>query len=336
MLTLPPLQTYPIILLIFLLLSAVAGWWVYADSRKRLGQGRWEVVAWSLGTVLALPIFLPIYLIAARPLGHLTVCSNCGWSTPSHRAICLHCGNAIAFDSPPAMWGLGEVIGLAIVFMVSLPVIAASVGIGRHPSLREISAFAIAQNLLFAALTVYVVRYRYRLALPALGIRFARWPTMGLLGLVVGAATIPTSIVAERVAVSALGAILGRARADAMASAEHARDVVMGVLRGPITMTEIALVIVLVCLVVPLGEEIFFRGFVYGALRQWGTTLALALSATFFAAVHQQAVHFLPIFVLGLILAIVYERTQSLLPGVIVHAVNNLVAILTVLNGWNI
>ncbi|MGH2436397.1 MAG: lysostaphin resistance A-like protein, partial [bacterium] len=69
---------------------------------------------------------------------------------------------------------------------------------------------------------------------------------------------------------------------------------------------------------------------------RWGLPIAVVLSSLFFSAVHQQIVHFLPIFVLGAVLAVVYERTRSLLPSVVIHGVNNVVAILSIYYDWNI
>ncbi|MBI3081845.1 MAG: CPBP family intramembrane metalloprotease [Gemmatimonadetes bacterium] len=51
---------------------------------------------------------------------------------------------------------------------------------------------------------------------------------------------------------------------------------------------------------------------------------------------HLELVHFLPIFVLGVVLAYTVERTQSLVPAIVIHGVNNVVAVLTTLYHWNI
>jgi membrane protease YdiL (CAAX protease family) len=80
--------------------------------------------------------------------------------------------------------------------------------------------------------------------------------------------------------------------------------------------------------IVPIGEEVFFRGLTYGALRQrLGRHAAVLTSAAFFALAHLQFVEFLPILILGSILAYLYEFTGSLVPGMIAHAVNNLAAL---------
>jgi len=320
----------------FLIGSALAATWVHLDHRARADGPRWERVAWWLGTLLALPIFLPIYLLAARPPGHLVRCPACGRPTVAHRAACQHCGNAIAFEPAPRIWGLGEVVGIGVVFMLALPVIAAALRLDDVPSLGELSVFAVAQNGLFVGLIVYVVRARYRLPLAAVGIRAERWPLWAAAGILAGGVSIPISMQAEELAITVIGLVVGRPAAEQMARQEHASDVLTGILQGPLTAAQLAWILVLVCALVPVGEELFFRGFVYGTLRRWGVAAAVGLSALFFAAVHQQLVHFLPIFLLGVILALLYERTGSLVPAVIVHAINNLVAILAVLRHWNI
>lgn len=320
----------------FVIVSALAAAWVYIDYRARGDGPLWERIAWWLGTLLALPIFLPIYLIAARPPGRIVRCPSCGRPTVTHRAACRHCGNAIAFEPSPAIWGLGEVVGISLVFMLALPVIAAALGLESTPSLAALSAFALAQNVLFVALAAYVVRGRYGLPLAALGIHRDRWPLWLAVGIVAGGLAIPVSVQVENLSIVLVGLVVGRGRAEAMAEQEHLSDLLAGILRGPLSAVQLGWILLLVCVVVPIGEEIFFRGFVYGTLRRWGVAMATGLSAVFFAAVHQQVVHFLPIFVLGVILALLYERTRSLVGAVAVHAVNNVVAILSLLYGWNI
>lgn len=331
------MQIFPIVFgITFAIVSLLASRWVYVDTRTRAAEKRGEALIWSLGTLLALPIFLPIYLIAARPTGRMERCPSCGRLTLMHRAACQHCGNAIAFEPPPAMWGLSEVVGISVVFILSLPVVAVAAGFEDEPTLAALSAFAVVQNMLFVGLAVYVARIRYRLSIASLGLSFQRWPLLLVAGLMIGGATILVSMGMERLAIAILSSFIGRPRAERMAAAEHESDVLMGILRGPLTSAELTWILILVCVLVPIGEEIFFRGFVYGALRQWGIPLAVGLSALFFGAVHQQVVHFLPIFTLGVVLALLYERVQSLLPGIVIHAANNLVAVLAVIYGWNI
>ncbi|MDQ7842798.1 MAG: CPBP family glutamic-type intramembrane protease [Armatimonadota bacterium] len=321
-------------LAVFLIVSALAATWVHTDYRSRTDGPLWERIAWWLGTLLALPIFLPIYLVAARPPGRLVRCPSCGRLTLAHRAACRHCGNAIAFEPGPRLWGLSEVAGISLAFILTLALVAQTLGVGPEVSLPELVAFATLQNALFIGLTLYVARIRYRLPAATLGLRAQRWPLWVAGGLIAGALSVPVSTGAEDLAITIIAFFTGRARAEAMAEEEHLRDVLTGILQGPLTAGQIVLIFLLLCALVPVGEELFFRGFVYGALRRWGIPLANVLSAFFFAAVHHQVVHFLPVFLLGIILAWLYERTGSLLPAMLVHALNNAVAILQTLYGW--
>jgi membrane protease YdiL (CAAX protease family) len=76
--------------------------------------------------------------------------------------------------------------------------------------------------------------------------------------------------------------------------------------------------------IAPLAEEAFFRGFVFAGLRQrLGVVGAALISAAVFGAVHLSLATFLPVAFLGLLLAMLYEATGSLYPGIIAHAFNN-------------
>lgn len=88
----------------------------------------------------------------------------------------------------------------------------------------------------------------------------------------------------------------------------------------------------LIAVIGPVAEEILFRGVAYPALRgRVGARWAMAGSAALFAALHADLFAFGPIFVLGIWLAWVYERTGSLIPSITVHMVHNGVMLATVL-----
>jgi hypothetical protein len=81
------------------------------------------------------------------------------------------------------------------------------------------------------------------------------------------------------------------------------------------------------CALAPLAEELFFRGYLFGLFRErWGRAPAYIFSAGLFAVVHLNLPAMAPIFVLGLALAYIYDRTGSLGPGMIAHGVNNLIS----------
>jgi CAAX amino terminal protease family. len=83
----------------------------------------------------------------------------------------------------------------------------------------------------------------------------------------------------------------------------------------------------------PLVEELTFRGLLYGTLRTvTGGPLAAVASGCLFAAAHGYGLAgFASVFVSGILWALAYEKSRSLLPGIIAHAVNNLSVTLTYL-----
>ena len=74
----------------------------------------------------------------------------------------------------------------------------------------------------------------------------------------------------------------------------------------------------------PIVEEMFFRGFVFQGFRQrYGWISAMVLSSAVFAAAHLDPVALLPTFVLGCVLAYMFQRSNSIWPGVILHFLVN-------------
>ncbi len=78
--------------------------------------------------------------------------------------------------------------------------------------------------------------------------------------------------------------------------------------------------------VAPIVEEIVFRGLLFGWLRpRWGIAVAAAASALGFAAAHGIPLLIPALFLQGVIFALVYERSGSLWPPIIMHGVFNAV-----------
>ncbi|HLP08511.1 MAG TPA: CPBP family intramembrane glutamic endopeptidase, partial [Opitutaceae bacterium] len=86
--------------------------------------------------------------------------------------------------------------------------------------------------------------------------------------------------------------------------------------------------------VVPIGEELLFRAGIFRiSMRYLPRWAALLLSATAFALLHSNTVHFAPLLVLGIVFTLAYERTGSLLVPVIAHGLFNLNSIVRILAG---
>lgn len=169
------------------------------------------------------------------------------------------------------------------------------------------------------------------------------------LGLVLGFLLVPMAIVAQRGA-SGIGQILGRlgVRRVAVGTALKWMAASVGAyflfaalystLITPPEQEDIAdsfgpvpVQILLVVLGAAIAEELLFRGFLFGGLREklprW---VAALIAGAIFGALHAltgiSAVP--PLIAFGVILCLLYEKTGSIVPGIILHLLNNSVALL--------
>ncbi len=82
------------------------------------------------------------------------------------------------------------------------------------------------------------------------------------------------------------------------------------------------------CLIAPVSEEFFFRGYAFYAFnKKYGLYVALFVSALGFSAIHGSIYSFLPILAAGIGLALAYHWTGSLVPPMVAHSVNNFIAV---------
>jgi uncharacterized protein len=88
---------------------------------------------------------------------------------------------------------------------------------------------------------------------------------------------------------------------------------------------EFVLLALLGGVVAPLKEEMFFRGIIYPPFRQaLGRGKGMLLTGLFFATLHYDIVRFIPLFIGGVVLAWLYERSASIWPAVIAHGTWNI------------
>jgi membrane protease YdiL (CAAX protease family) len=104
----------------------------------------------------------------------------------------------------------------------------------------------------------------------------------------------------------------------------HQKDIAEGFGAVPVQ-------ILLIVIAAPISEEVCFRGMLFGGLREKLPRVAAALlSGLIFGGLHAltgvTAVP--PLIVFGFLLALLYERTGSIVPGIILHMLNNSVALL--------
>lgn len=105
-------------------------------------------------------------------------------------------------------------------------------------------------------------------------------------------------------------------------SAQTAVEVLRLARRGP-GLIAFGLVTVVV---VPLAEELVFRGILYPAIKCYGfPRLALWGTSALFAAIHFNLAIFLPLLLLALVLTWLYEKTDNLLAPIAAHSLFNAV-----------
>ena len=87
---------------------------------------------------------------------------------------------------------------------------------------------------------------------------------------------------------------------------------------------------VAVGILAPLTEEVVFRGAILrtllGMMSKRNHWVAIMISAAIFGAVHGNAAQFVNALFMGLLLGWMYYRTRSLVPGILLHWVNNTMA----------
>lgn len=93
--------------------------------------------------------------------------------------------------------------------------------------------------------------------------------------------------------------------------------------------------ILMLVVMAPIFEELLCRGVVLGSLRaRYGVTVAWIVSSLFFGVLHVQPAQVVSASVIGLILGFVYLSTESLWSVMILHALNNAVAYLMLMAGY--
>ncbi len=101
--------------------------------------------------------------------------------------------------------------------------------------------------------------------------------------------------------------------------------VVTAIARRPESFLTVAVTIALIPAVV---EELFYRGFVFRSFAaRMSAPSAIVMSAVLFAAAHINVYEALPLFTLGVVLAIVTRSTGTLVVPIIVHFANNFITL---------
>lgn len=95
----------------------------------------------------------------------------------------------------------------------------------------------------------------------------------------------------------------------------------------PASGAELALNLVLVAVIPPLVEELFFRGLVMDAFMKFGPFWAILISSTAFGISHMMPLKIPSLIVVGLLMATFKYRTGKLTASILVHLIYNAIII---------
>jgi hypothetical protein len=223
---------------------------------------------------------------------------------------------------PDAPWGVGEALLIFFLSMViagafSVPVFYLLLRHIASPTAALILLLFLSSCVLYAFLlagTFYSVKYRHGSTPSALGLRFqgmGKGLAWGVgLGLPLFVVAMGLAYVSEKIIQPTRVDYVGRALSKTSS--------------GGVSISLIILLVLALVVLAPVSEEIFFRGYLYPALRnRMDAQPAMILNSLIFAAVHFELVGFLSRFVLAYGLCYVYERNRTIAAPVLGHALYN-------------
>lgn len=220
----------------------------------------------------------------------------------------------------PAAVMLGFALGFLVTVIVELVGQAFGSPVGHPTPAVNITADFLF-DFAFVAAALYFVLLRRWMSREDFGYRRIPW-RVGILGLVAAAFAYYVVTLAYSAAVSV-----------------HGTDRLPSDL-GVKTSTAAAIATsVFVCVVAPICEEFFFRGFLFGILRQMrirvggaelGPWIAAVIVGILFGLAHTGSADsefLIPLGFLGFVLCLLRWRTKSLYPGMALHSLNNCIAL---------
>lgn len=217
---------------------------------------------------------------------------------------------------PVVPWGwhsIGAVLALIIAYflgIVLLRILGVFQWLGVQPGLSSPILYLISVGLfVLMILAIYLVVAR-RYGWKALGVHSAPWWSFAL---------IPPLFLSEMFGII----MINRAIIELQGNFENPQ--VEAITGGKmLDIPTFLLLLLLIAVIGPIAEELFFRGMLYPLLRQrLGSDIAILLSAVCFSAAHLIPVLFPALFFVGLVLALLREWSGSTVPCIGLHMLQN-------------
>jgi membrane protease YdiL (CAAX protease family)/predicted RNA-binding Zn-ribbon protein involved in translation (DUF1610 family) len=247
------------------------------------------------------------------------VCTSCNFvisSELSDAKYCPNCGQQLKktsalFDIP---WSIGDVfktLGFSLLIVYPLVFAVSYIsGLGYISELIPIILSIFMNHLLILYFMLHYIRKRGG-SLKDIGLNFVN-PRLFALGTIAGVGVLALNIFINIL----LNPIIGSSpiQEDFLNLSNYGLYLVFAVFGS---------------IIVPIIEEMYFRGFSYQAFKKrWGRNWGMLINGIFFATIHLDPWVFIPTLIIGVLLAYIFEKTKSLPLVIIAHAINNSIAFL--------
>ena len=231
---------------------------------------------------------------------------------------------------PGTPWGVGEAVIIFIIAFMSASTLTVSFFLVFREYYNSLTGMVmlifLSSVVLYSLLlggTYYSVRARHRSTLSALGLKFdglGKGVVFGLgAGLPLFAVAIGIGLAIEYI----YRELMGPSNPDITTKA------VSNLWKGEASIGLLVVLVIVLCVLAPICEEIFFRGYLYPALRnRMSMQPAMILNGIMFAAAHFEVLGFLPRFLLGYGLCYMFEKNHNLSGPVTGHALYNSLVLL--------
>ena len=319
--------------------------WVYNDSRLRERSG-----FWALGTFFLPQVFFPLYFWNQMP-ELIWTCPKCQRDNQAWSRKCGSCDQFYTAEETVSwLHGYLNPSDPVVIFLITFLIqeVVRSVAILAAEGFEILTATNIATYTLPAShfwgvklivgnvliwLSFFCITGRYRRTVRSIGLRYnGELSSFGLPLLLAPALALFSAgflqgieWFSQHIPLEGLETLVQREQQQWLDSMpENVGD------------STIILLGFVMLILMPVGEEVLFRGIAYiGLAGRFGQTKGVILSALLFAALHGYFRSFvplvlggIPIFVMGLTLAWLLIRTKSLIPCIITHSLVNLILIL--------
>lgn len=91
---------------------------------------------------------------------------------------------------------------------------------------------------------------------------------------------------------------------------------------------EFIIVFIYACVIAPILEELLFRGYAINLFKKYGKKIAILISACMFGITHAEFMQILPAIFCGIVLGILYIKTNDIKVCIVCHMINNIFGII--------